>query len=83
MNDGSARSKCLSLILIKSHINKSIRGLILKCDKVKDYIKAIEEKFVSFDKELASILMNKLFVMKPHNSRSVYEHIIKIRDIAS
>jgi hypothetical protein len=83
MNDGSARSKCLSLILIKSHISKSIRGLILKCDKVKDYIKAIKEKFVSFDKELASIMMNKLFVMKPHNSRSVYEHIIKIRDIAS
>ena len=61
-------------MLIKSHINKNIRGSILKCDKVKDYIKAIEEKFVNFDKKLASIMMNKLFVMKPHKSRSVYEH---------
>lgn len=37
------RSNCLSLILIKSHTRKSIRGSIPNNDKVKTYVKTIEE----------------------------------------
>ena len=37
------QSNCLSLMLIKSHISKSIRGSIPTCDTVKAYMKAIEE----------------------------------------
>jgi hypothetical protein len=70
-------------MLIKSHISKSIRGSIPPCDKVKDYLKAIEEQFVSFDKALASTLMNKLSIMKHNKSRSMREHIMEIRDIAA
>ncbi|XP_059438548.1 uncharacterized protein LOC132171279 [Corylus avellana] len=77
------RSNRLSLMLIKSHISKSIRGSIPPCDKVKDYLKAIEEQFVSSDKALASTLMNKLSIMKHDKSRSMREHIMEMRDIAA
>ncbi|KAF5482002.1 hypothetical protein F2P56_002604 [Juglans regia] len=77
------RSNRLSLMLIKSHVCKNIRGSIPECDKVKDYKKAIEEQFVSSDKALASTLMNKLSVMKHGKSKSVCEHIMKMRDIAA
>ena len=43
------RSNCLSLMLIKSHISKDIRGSIPDCDKAKDFMKAIEEQFVGSD----------------------------------
>lgn len=55
------RSNRLSLMLIKSHISQSIRGSIRNCDKVKAYMKAIEEQFVSFDKALASTLHDETF----------------------
>ena len=41
------RSNRLSLMFIKSHINKNIRGSILECNKVKDFMKAIEEQFIN------------------------------------
>ncbi|XP_058189542.1 uncharacterized protein LOC131307151 [Rhododendron vialii] len=46
------RSNRLSLMLIKTHISSSIRNSIPSCDKVNDYMKAIEEQFVSSDKAL-------------------------------
>ncbi|XP_057954113.1 uncharacterized protein LOC131148430 [Malania oleifera] len=54
------KSNRLCIMFIKSHVCKSIRGSIPECDYVKDYIKAIEEQFVSSEKALASTLMNKL-----------------------
>ncbi|XP_028056245.1 uncharacterized protein LOC114260357 [Camellia sinensis] len=48
------RSNRLSLMLIKSHISHSIRGSIPPSDKVKNYMRAIEEQFVSSDKAFAS-----------------------------
>ncbi|GMP84215.1 hypothetical protein CsSME_00037831 [Camellia sinensis var. sinensis] len=77
------RSNRLSLMLIKSHISQSIRGSIPPSDKVKNYMRAIEEQFVSSDKALESTLMNKLSGMKHNNSRSVREHILEMRDIVA
>ncbi|KAF7149257.1 hypothetical protein RHSIM_Rhsim03G0077200 [Rhododendron simsii] len=77
------RSNRLSLMLIKTHISSSIRNSIPSCDKVKDYMKAIEEQFVSSDKALASTLMNRLSGMKHNSSRSVREHIMEMRDIVA
>ena len=75
------QSNRLSLILIKYHISKSIRGSIPSCDKVKAYMKAIEEQFVSFDKSLASTLIKKLSSMKHDKSRGVCDRIMEMRDI--
>nr|XP_027119481.1 uncharacterized protein LOC113736618 [Coffea arabica] len=77
------RSNRLSLMLIKSHISQSIRGSIPDCDRVKAYMKAIDEQFVSSDKALASTLMKKLASMTLDKSRSVREHIMEMRDIAA
>ncbi|XP_041009469.1 uncharacterized protein LOC121253533 [Juglans microcarpa x Juglans regia] len=77
------QSNRLNLMFIKSHVNKSIRGSIPRCNKVKDYIKAIEEQFVSSDKALASTLTNKLSVMKHVKPRRVRKHIMEMRDIAA
>ncbi|XP_027102953.1 uncharacterized protein [Coffea arabica] len=77
------QSNRLSLTLIKSHINQSIRGSIPDCDRVKAYAKAIDEQFVSSDKALASILMKKFASMTLDKSRSVHKQIIEIRDIVA
>ncbi|KAF7150240.1 hypothetical protein RHSIM_Rhsim02G0027700 [Rhododendron simsii] len=77
------RSNRLSLMLIKSHIHKGIRGSIPDCDKAKDFMKAIEEQFVSSDKALASTLMKKLSGMRHNSSKSVRGHIMEMRDIAA
>ncbi|XP_028053291.1 uncharacterized protein LOC114257714 [Camellia sinensis] len=77
------QSDRLSLMLIKSHISQSIRGSIPPSDKVKNYMRAIEEQFVSSDKALTSNLMNKLSGMKHNDSRSVRNHIMEMRDIAA
>ncbi|XP_019262607.1 PREDICTED: uncharacterized protein LOC109240417 [Nicotiana attenuata] len=54
------RSNRLSLMFIKAHISQSIRGFIPNSDKVKAYMKAIDEQFVSSDMALASTLMKRL-----------------------
>ncbi|GMP70897.1 hypothetical protein CsSME_00029533 [Camellia sinensis var. sinensis] len=77
------RSNRLSLMLIKSHISKGIRSSIPNCDKVKVFMKAIEEKFLTSDKAIANTLMKKLSSMRLNGSKGVREHIIKIRDIAA
>ncbi|XP_057515008.1 uncharacterized protein LOC130796658 [Actinidia eriantha] len=65
------RSNRLSLILIKSHISKAIRGSIPDCDKAKVFMKA-----------LANTLMKKLSGMKHNSSKSVCEHTMEMIDIA-
>ncbi|XP_009800617.1 uncharacterized protein LOC107802694 [Nicotiana tabacum] len=71
----------LSLMLIKSHISQSIRGSIPNSDKVKAYMKAIDEQFVSSDKVLASTLIKRLSSMTFDKSRTLREHIMEMRDI--
>ncbi|XP_075092136.1 uncharacterized protein LOC142172424 [Nicotiana tabacum] len=73
----------LSLMLIKAHIRQSIRGSIPNSDKVKAYMKAIDEQFISSDKALASTLMKRLSSMTFDRSRIVHEHIMEMRDIAA
>ncbi|XP_059310571.1 uncharacterized protein LOC132061911 [Lycium ferocissimum] len=72
------RSNRLSLMLIKAHISQSIRVSIPDSDKVKAYIKAIEEQFVSCDKALASTLMKRISSMTFDRSRTVREHIMEM-----
>ncbi|XP_028098102.1 uncharacterized protein LOC114297825 [Camellia sinensis] len=77
------RSNRLSLMLIKSHISKGIRGSIPDCNKVKVFMKAIEKQFVTFDKALANTLMKKLLGMRLKGSKGVREHIIEMQDIVA
>ncbi|XP_075077046.1 uncharacterized protein LOC142163802 [Nicotiana tabacum] len=77
------RSNRLSLMLIKAHISQSIRGSIPNSDKVKYYMKAIDEQFVSSGNALASTLMKRLSSMTFERSRTVREHNMEMRDIAA
>jgi hypothetical protein len=77
------RSNRLSLMFMKSHVSKGIRGSIPECTKAKAFIKAIKEQFVSFDKALTSILMKKLLSKSVDKSKSVCEHIMEMRDMAA
>ncbi|KAH9667906.1 hypothetical protein KPL70_021226 [Citrus sinensis] len=77
------RSNRLSMMLIKAHVGKSIRGSIPDCDKVKDYLSAIEQQFETSDKAMASTLMSKLPSMKFTGTKGVREHIMEMRDIAA
>jgi hypothetical protein len=54
------RSNYLSLMFMKSHVTKGIRGSIPACNNVIEFMQAIDEQFVSSDKALTSTLMKKL-----------------------
>jgi len=70
-------------MFIKPHIEKSIRGSIPDCAKLKKYFKALEEQFETSDKALASTLMTKMCSMKFNVTKEVHEHIMEMRDIAA
>lgn len=77
------RSNRLSLMLIKTYISKSISGSVLECDKVKDYMKSIEEQLLRSEKAQASVLMKKLSGTKLEKGRGVRAYIMEMRDIAA
>jgi len=68
---------------MKSHITKGIRGSIPECKKATEFMRAVDEQFVSSDKALASTLMKKLSSKTFDRSRSVREHIMKMRNMAA
>ncbi|PKI36970.1 hypothetical protein CRG98_042671 [Punica granatum] len=51
---------CLSLMLMKSRVNKSIQGAIGEVTKAKDFMKTMKEQFAKSYKALASTLMKRL-----------------------
>jgi uncharacterized 2Fe-2S/4Fe-4S cluster protein (DUF4445 family) len=85
MRDIAAQLKSLEIEISESFVVHFILNSLLAKygDKVKDYLKAIEEQFVSSNKALANTLMNKLSIMKHNKSRGVCEHIMEMRDIAA
>lgn len=72
----------LSMMYIKTRIFASIRGLIPDCAHVKDLLKVIDQ-FESSNKALASTLMTKLLSIKLTSVKGVWEHIMRIRDLAA
>ncbi|PKI35487.1 hypothetical protein CRG98_044110 [Punica granatum] len=62
----------LSLVLMKSRVNKSIQGAVGEVTKVKDFLKAIKEQFAKSDKTLASTLMKRLTSKTFDNSKAEY-----------
>ncbi|KAH9801459.1 hypothetical protein KPL71_001044 [Citrus sinensis] len=77
------RSNRLSMMLIKAHVGKSIRGSIPDCAKVKDYLNAIKQQFETSNKAMASTLMSKLSSMKFTATKGMGEHIMEMRDIGA
>ena len=76
-------SNHLSLMFIKSLINKNIRSSIPECNKVKDFMKVIEEQFIRSDKALASIQMKRFSSKTFDYSKNVREHIMEMKDMVA
>ena len=77
------QSNRLSLMFVKSSTGKSIRGLIPQCATVKEYLKAIKQRFEISDKVLENTLMEKMCSMKFDGTEGICEHIMKMRDIGA
>ena len=76
-------SNRLSLMFMKSHIIKGIRGSILECTKAKVFLKSVEEWLATSNKALANTLMKRLSSKSINNSSNVCGHIMEMRDIAA
>lgn len=70
-------------MLIKGDVSRNIRGSIPDCDKAKEFMKAVKKQFMTCDKALATILIQKLTNMKYDPSKGVHVHIMQLRNIAS
>ena len=68
---------------IKTKISAGIHGLIEQHENFRELLKAIDEKFVTLDKALASTLIMKLTSLKLTGIRSVHKHIMEMRDIVA
>ncbi|XP_042484995.1 uncharacterized protein LOC122065263 isoform X2 [Macadamia integrifolia] len=75
-------SNRISLLFIEANVSKIIKGSIPKCTKVKDYLKAIDDKFVIFKKVLASTLVKKFLSLKYDGSKNMHTYIMEVVDIA-
>jgi len=64
-------SNLASMMLINSHVNKSIRGSILECYEVKDLMNSIEEQFVCSYKAFASTPIKRLLSTRSDNIKGM------------
>ena len=71
------------MMFIKTKISAGIRGFVEQIDKVKPLMKAIDEKFVTSDKALASALIMQFLSTKLTRITRVRDHIMRMRDIAA
>ena len=74
------KSNRLSVMYIKTKISAGIRGSIEQHENVCEFLKAIDEQFVTSDKSLASTLIMKFTSLKLTSIRDVREHIMEMRD---
>ena len=73
------RSNRLSVMFIKTKISAGILGSIEQIDKVKPFLKAIDEQFETFDKALTTLIMQ--FSSTNHTGiRAVHDYIMHMRD---
>ena len=68
-------------MFIKTKFTVAIRAFFEQYEKVQDLLMAINEQFITSDKELASTLIMKFFTINITNVRGVHENIMQIRDI--
>ena len=69
-------------MVAKSTILDTIRGSILDCDTVIEYLKKVESQFTGSSKTYASSLIKKLFNEK-YIGGGIKKHILKMSNAAS
>jgi molybdopterin converting factor small subunit len=70
--------KCL--MVIKERISEGIRGAILECETVVEYLEKVESQFTSSSKAYASSLIKRL-VSKKYTGGGVRDHILRMNNV--
>ncbi|KAL1321199.1 hypothetical protein AAHE18_14G111300 [Arachis hypogaea] len=77
------RSNKLSLMFMRMSIANSIKSALPKSDNAKEFMKLVEERSQIADKSLGGTLMGTLTTIKFDGSRTMYEHVIEMTNIAA
>nr|XP_043633070.1 uncharacterized protein LOC122604244 [Erigeron canadensis] len=77
------KSNRLPLMTVKNSIPLGIRGAIPDYDKVKTYLKSVEDHFKGSSKAHASSLMLQMLTLKYEGTSGVREHIMKMTNMAN
>ena len=74
------QSNRLSVMFIKTKISIGTRSFVEQHTNVRTLLKAIDEQFVTSDKEFVSTLIMKFSSLRLTSVKGVYEHIMNMRD---
>jgi hypothetical protein len=69
-------------MVIKERISKSIRGAILDCETVVEYLEKVESQFTGSSKAYVSTL-NKRLITEKYTGGGVRDHILRMRNMAA
>jgi len=61
----------------------NIKSVLPKIDNVEEFMKFVEERSQTADKSLIGTLMSTLTTMKFDSSRTMHEHVIEMKNIAT
>ena len=77
------RSNRLSLILMRMTVVDSIKTTLPKIESAKKFMWLVGERSQTADKSVVGTLMSTLTTMKFDGSRTMYEHVIEMTNIAT
>jgi hypothetical protein len=80
INGERSNHKCL--MVIKERISEGIRGAILDCETVVEYLEKVESQFTDSSKAYASSLIKRL-VSEKYIGGGVRDHILKMSNVAA
>ena len=77
------RSNSLNLMLMRMTIADSIKTTLPKIENAKKFMGLVGEHSQTADKSVVETLMSTLITMKFDGSRTMYEHVIEMTNIAA
>ncbi|XP_022894072.1 uncharacterized protein LOC111408557 [Olea europaea var. sylvestris] len=64
-------------------MGNNIKSTLPQNDNVKEYLKAVEDRFCSADKSLEGRLMAEFITMKFDGNRGMHEHVLEMTNLAT
>jgi len=77
------RSNRLSLMFMRMTVANNIKTTLPNIDNAKEFMGLVEERSQTVDKSIAGTLISTLATMKFDGSRTMYEHVIEMTNIAT
>jgi hypothetical protein len=76
------RSNRKCLMVIKERISEGIRGAILECETVVEYLEKVKSQFTSSSKAYASSFSKRL-ISEKYTGGGVRDHILRMSNVAA